>query len=263
MINSAIISLMGTSYDADAQLYFNQLSVQPSAAFKSAINTLVLTLKADGNWTTLDRLWIHAAEVQQHATISLVNPTSTAITEVNSPTWTANQGYTGNGSTQYLNTNFNTSSSGVNYTQNSNCIGIYSRNNTSEAKVDIGNQNATVISYVISRWTDNNQYHRANVTSGGFASAANTDSRGLFTSLRTNSTTIYGYKNGSQACTTTNTSGTLPNLNLFIGALNNNGTPDFYSTKQYALSFISSGAINQATFYTAIQTFATTRGFNV
>ncbi|MEO6305935.1 MAG: hypothetical protein ABIP51_22505, partial [Bacteroidia bacterium] len=36
-------------YDNDAQLYFNQLMVQPSVEYKHAINDLVLRLKADNN----------------------------------------------------------------------------------------------------------------------------------------------------------------------------------------------------------------------
>jgi hypothetical protein len=40
------------------------------------------------------------------------------MTAVNSPTWTANQGFTGNGTSSYIDTNFNPATQGVNYTLN-------------------------------------------------------------------------------------------------------------------------------------------------
>lgn len=261
MINSGIISLMG-AYDPDAVAYFNQLSTQPSADFKVAVNTLVKTLKADGNWTALDRLWIHATEIQQHATISLVNPTSTAITEVNSPTWTANQGYTGNGSNMYLNTNFTPSTQSTKSSQNNAHFSVYNVLSRTANTGAFGGNNATSVTAIFPRFTGNVFFGYVNDNHGavGYASAS---SQGLYSVRRISSTEIEYFKNGTSLGTESSNSVSLPSVNLFLLARNNNGSTVNYSNDRVAISLYGAGDINNASLYTAIQTFATTRGFNV
>jgi len=248
-------------YDPDAMLYFEQLTPQPSALYKEAINTLIKQLKSDGNWNKLDRLWNFATEYQQHATISIVTPTSTAITEVNSPTWVASLGYTGNGTTQYLDTGFNPSSGGM-YTQNNGSIGFYSRTNSDLASgVDMGCSYGASTITIFARNT-NTFYNRINAASS--TGVSNADSRGFFAGSRSSSTTQLGFKNGSQVSSGSQTSNALVNYNMYIMAYNyNGGGPANWTTRQYAMAFIGTGAIDQGTLYAAIQTFATTMGFNV
>jgi len=251
-----------TGFDPDALLYINQLSPTPSDAYKNAVNTLVQTLKTDGNWNELDRFWIHATEYQQNARISLVNPTSTAITEVSSPTWTANQGYTGNGTSMYLNTNYNTSTNSVKFTQNSGSIGVYNRTNVAENKEDMGNLSASTANTVrCKQTTDGTQVGALNQASG--ISIAVADARGLAASVRTGASAVALWKNGASITTNTNASLALPNYNIFVLCLNITGAPGNYSSKQIAMSFVGSGVVDQLKLYNAFQTFATTRGFNV
>jgi hypothetical protein len=250
-------------YDPDAQAYFNQLIPEPSVTYKNAVNTLVLQLKADGNWSELDRFWIHATEHQQNARISLVNPTSTAITEVNSPTWTAGQGYTGNGTTMYLNTNFNPSTSGVNYTLNSASLFSYSRTNLLQNSVDFGAIVGSNSSRIFPRFGPDRFYAPINENLS-FNGNVNTDSRGLFSGVRAGANSTYTYKNGVLGFSRlVSNPATIPAANIFTFCSNNAGIPSAFSSRQIACAGLGSGAINQATFYSAIQTFATTIGFNV
>jgi len=264
MLN-AVIGLMGGGFDPDAIAYFNQLTVQPSGAYKSAINTLVKQLKLDGNWQLLDRLWIHATEIQQHARVSLVNPSSTKITEVNSPTFTANQGYTGNGTNMYLNTNYSFLNSSVQFTQNLASIGIYSRTNLLTAnKIDFGA--TTDISggkdTFINPYSSGGSYFY-NVNGGVLLSgSANSNTLGMHSALRSASNLLIGYRNGIQQHSSAVSSQTMTSLNAFVLARNDLGSAAFFSNRQISLTFIG-GNVNQSTFYNAIQTFATTRGFNV
>ena len=81
-------------------------------------NRLMLGLKSSGAWAKLDLFYVLATNATS-ATDALVNwksgfPTGTLI---NSPTFTANQGFTGNGGNAYIDTNFDPTTSGVNYTQ--------------------------------------------------------------------------------------------------------------------------------------------------
>lgn len=249
-------------FDPDTILYINQLSPAPSNAYKIAINNLVISLKNHGVWNELDRLWIHATEAQQHARVSLVNPTSTVISESGTPTWTANQGYTGNGSSMYLNTNYNTLTSSVKFTQNSGSIGVYNRSNVSENRDDMGNLSASTANVVRSKQaTGGSQVGALNQASG--ISIAQADARGLCSTVRTGAAAISLWKNGVSITSNTNASLTVPSLNLFVLALNSVGSPINYSTKQIAMSYVGSGIVPTLSLYTDFQVFATTRGFNV
>jgi len=74
----------GNDYDVDQWLaqMTGGTPGRPSEMFIDSLNTFVATLKLNGIWTELDRLWIFATEQEQHAKVSLVNPTSTQITKV-------------------------------------------------------------------------------------------------------------------------------------------------------------------------------------
>jgi hypothetical protein len=59
------------------------------------VSNLIRGLKTDGVWSSLDRLWLFAAENSTQALTDLVARSSATAT--NSPTFTANQGFAGNG----------------------------------------------------------------------------------------------------------------------------------------------------------------------
>ena len=106
IINRRIV-LDGVTLLPETKSWLAVLPSRPSAQVINAVNTFIRTCIADGNWQLLDRFWLFAQDIQANAVYSIVNPTSTACTQVNSPTWTQYQGYTGNGSNMYLNTNLN------------------------------------------------------------------------------------------------------------------------------------------------------------
>jgi hypothetical protein len=97
----------------------------PDATLQGKQNTLVISLKSAGIWNKLDILKIYATNNSNMATLNWKAPASHQTTLVNSPTFTANQGFKGNASTSYLNTNFNPATSGVQYTLNNASRFIY------------------------------------------------------------------------------------------------------------------------------------------
>lgn len=256
-------------YDLSSMAYFNVLTTPLTISRKVAINNLVLQLKDSGDWNKFDRLWIHAAETQDQARVSLVNPTSAQITEVSSPSWMPNQGYTGNGSSSYLNTNFTPSTDAVNYTQNNACMGLYTRTNISSATnvemggFDAGNAHGNYLEI----WVSGSNVTLGNINSA-IASGANgpiTDSLALHTIARTGPTNHQLYKRGVAVGTTqlTTPSTGLSTVKQYILCYNANGTPTNLSTHQVAVSFFSSGGINQLSVYNAIQQFLTSFGAQV
>lgn len=257
--------------DADTVAWLAQLTTSfgtnPSAGFITALDTLIRGLKADGNWDPLDRFWIFAQEVQGYARVSIKNPSSTQITEVNTPTFTVNQGYTGNGTNRYLNTNFNYLTDSVNTLRNSITHGIYVTTNIAESKFDCGHASSGRDNVISSRHGDGKTYQSANSSSGA-ANVAVSNSLGLYMVERASSTGMTAYKNGSSVATLNNADNAFPNTVDVVFGYNSNPNSNTVvitalSSKRIAMRVIGSGAINAATFYSRFQTFATTIGFNV
>lgn len=261
-----LVGAGGPPWDPDAQAYFNQLVPQPSTSYKTAVNVLVRALKASGDWNRLDRLWIHATEAQQNARISLVNPTSTALTEVNSPTWTANQGYNGDAATSYLQTSYRPSVNAVHFAVNAASIFMYSRTNSDVNAIEIGVQDESGAnsngSFMNVRRNTNQTNFNINSGTASTLQAGPTNSLGLFIAERTAAGTQTIYKNAVQVATNTRASDALETRQFYLLARNSNGVPDGFSARQ--ISFSGMGTVlDKAAFYAALQAFATTRGFNV
>ena len=108
--------------DADYQAVLDYATTQgytlPSASQQLLQNQLVVDLKDAGVWSKLDIFYLFATDGDSDfASINWKDPNTFEITEVNSPTFTTNQGFSSDGASSYLNTNFNLSTSGTNYTQ--------------------------------------------------------------------------------------------------------------------------------------------------
>jgi hypothetical protein len=259
----------GAGYDADALLYFAQLTGTIPTSFKQAINTFIVTLKADGNWAELDRFWLHATPNQQNARISIVNPSSTPITEVNSPTFTPYSGYTSNGVNSYLNTNYNPNTQGVKYTLNNASGFAYSvQNIPDESGSILGNY--TPINFGIAIYprylglglkaalysnTDQLDYFTSTLVDPNYL--------GLYVGARTSNINTELFKNGLLIGSAILNSTLIPNNNMFVLCTNASNSPIFLTKCTISISGFGSGNINQATFYTAVQTLATSLGFNV
>lgn len=92
----------------------------PTTAQLQKFDAMVGELIAASMWTIMDRFWFPANNGSSNfGRINWMNPTTgTLLSLVNSPTWTSNIGYVGNGSSSYIDTQFNPATQGVNYTLN-------------------------------------------------------------------------------------------------------------------------------------------------
>jgi hypothetical protein len=249
------------AFSASATAYFNQVTSNGGSltnAEKTYINTFIGALGTD--FAEFDRLWIHGLSDSVAARTSLANPTSTMITAVNSPTFTASQGYNGNDVNSYLESNFNPSIGTNKYTRNSCSFGVYSLTNTNELAVDIGlyDGNFSQLRCRESGFT----YVNIN-DAGATQSITNSSSTSLFSAVRTSSTINNIYRAGSLLNTYNVSSSGLPNITYYMLARHNNyggGSSDF-SSRKISASFMGSGIINQANFYTAIQALGTSIGW--
>jgi hypothetical protein len=103
-----------------------RFSSQPDATREEHIDILVGSLKTAGVWTKLDALYILAAHDAQAAQQNWVADAFN-LTLANAPTFAVDQGYTGNGTTSYLETSFNpTTAVSPKFVQNDAHLGIWS-----------------------------------------------------------------------------------------------------------------------------------------
>ena len=248
---------MPTAYDAATTAWLANVS-SPAQETIYAVDAFFKQLRADGN-LLLDYFFLFAQDQQANARISLVNSGSFVVTEHNSPVWTTNLGYTGNGTNIYLSTNYTDSSSSVNYTLNSGMYGCYLRNVVGAgAKVNMGAYNGTTGTLLATNLTGGVIEGLINNNSSFSAGAVGT--QGLFSVVRTGSTTTNIYKNGTSVATNAGAATALVNYADYIMCFSSSGGATDYDTNQYTCAFKGSGAINMVTFNSAVNLLMTNLG---
>jgi hypothetical protein len=223
-----------------------------------SVDVFFKQLRADGN-LAIDYLFLFAQDQQANARISLFNPTLYNATEHNTPTWTANQGYTGNGSNMYLSLNFIDNTNGVNFASNNASMGCYLRQSVGTTnKINFGTY-AGNSTYISATFITGIFY--ANIQSSTYnSSIGSVGTQGLFTSVRTGSTATQQWVNGLQVKTGTDASTGLNNIQDYVLAGNNGGTPAYYDTNQNAMIYKGSGALKQNLLNSAINLLMTNLG---
>ena len=244
-----------------------------SPAQEGYVCTLVGSLKSHSLFSVQDRIWLHASENTQQATIDLVS--AAVATPVSAPTFAASQGYTFSGA-NYIDTGYAPFTNGTNFLRDSSSISTYVRtsrtstnNGTAIGMFDAGgNGNQGIIlplggSSLLSYDVNNSQF-TAQVTN----SPAN--AQGFYTATRTGASVQAVYKNSNSTALATNTTASiaLPNVSpptFYIGARNQNGTANLFSTDQIAVTVLGGGltGANAAQLQTDINAYMTSLGTNV
>lgn len=96
--------------EPETRLMLSSLLTEPSKSHTQLIDDTIYQLKQAGIWSKLDCLYLLAAPSTDVAAVNWVNPGQYNLKEVNSPTFTANQGYSGRVDAvtpPYLQTGFN------------------------------------------------------------------------------------------------------------------------------------------------------------
>lgn len=255
---------MGSAYDPDAQAFFNRVAAAGgtlSNTEKTAVNQLVLDMKSYGIWTSMKAIY---PMVGASAAACAQNLKSASFTGTFSSGWTfASTGVTPNGTSAYMDTNFNNQG---NWTSTSNgSMGFVSRTNPSAAlQCDMGS--GTILSganssTIYSRYSGDVFYSGLNCTTVA-PGDSNTSSIGFFVTSRLSSTAYTRYKRGSSTINRTNTDniGANPNTTIFLGAGNASGSASSYSNREFDFCFIGDGLTQTQVdnYWTALQTFNTT-----
>jgi hypothetical protein len=235
-----------------------------SAGLKSAYQGLLDGLTTDGLFngdgtsSYFDVLYIFATQDTATALLNLVSSSFTG-TAHGSPTFSANNGYTGadNSTTIYIDSGFNPTSGSPKYTQNSAHLSVWGRNDftTVSGGIAMGTSDNVIVSHIYPRFSDGVSYLRCNENGGVAAAVPN--SVGHYVASRTAATTFTGYKNASSLGTSAVASGALANENFFVLAYNDFGSPDQgYGGRVGAASLGAGLSATQVTnFYNRLVTF--------
>jgi hypothetical protein len=246
----------GGGNDADAQAFITASGISGTNA--TAINTLVIDLKAANIWTKMKCIYPFVGNTAstQKWNLKDARDLDAAYRLVFSGGFTFSAtGCQPNGTNAYANTFFQPS----NFTAYPNCsFGYYSRTNIDNGGTDIGANQLDIYSNLGAT-----AYVRT--ASGTFTTFSVTNSLGFVMGSRLNTATQKAYKNGVLKATTAQTAGTSFLFNIYIGATNSSGIASFFSNRQCAFAYLSDGLTDAEAlaFYNAVQTFNTTLGRQV
>ena len=225
---------------------FSQRNIE---AYDDLINALVY----DSLWPKIDIMYVLAAANEANAAQNLKSSSYT-LTASGSPTFAADQGYTGNGSSMYLDTNFNPATAGGNFSLNSQSNFAYSRTDAATIASFFGTLNAAPTIYMSPRSTDLLYIG----TSGGGYTTANTNAIGFYHSTRRGANDQEVYKNGASLTSNASGSTSLQSNNLAILRV---GTG--YSTGQCSFAGAGGGMTDAeaSKLYERFNAFKTAIGF--
>lgn len=243
-----------------------------STTVKNALTTMICGMVTDGLITgtlggtttcgaLFDVIHINAVDTQADALLNVCG-TSYSQTANNTPTFTADAGFNNKtiGASPFENMNFNASTTGGNYSQNSAhlsvCVIETGGGGTQYSLAAVNTGSLTGIN-IYPKFSDNNTYIRVNDSpeSNGIANAGNTT--GHWLGNRNGSATSQKYLNGTSIGTSTTGSTSLPNSDFYVGATSV-GVPE-YDGLTMAVSFGASLTSTQVSnFYSRLSTYMTT-----
>ena len=239
-------------FDPDAQAFITAAGIT-NPTQQGAINTLVVALKGYSIWTKMKAIYpVVGGSASSHA-VNLKTPGTFNLTF--SSGWThSSNGMHPNGTSAYADTNFSISGQ---MTASNAAFGIYSRTNDTTGLKVIGAYDGTNVSRMWINLTNGN----IQIADTGQISYTANPSTGFFMSRRDATNFNQSYKNGVSLGSVTNNFSVF-NRNFYLGATNDGGTPNYYSTHQLAFAFLGGNSAltntDAANLYTAVQAYQTT-----
>ncbi len=226
------------------------------------MQVLVAGLATDGVAAKLDRLWVFAQLTEALALVDII--ANATATTVGSPTFTANRGYTGNGTTSYIDSNYNPATAGVKYIRDSASVSVWSNTSRAPANTCVTGGTDAVGIMDLYNYLTNGGFTGlwVRVNGGGGIPLTNNTSQGFFTTNRSSPTGSEGYYNGASLGSIVDVSSVVANINYWICTFNQNGVPGGGSTDQVAAVAYGGSltAGEAASLYTRLRAYMDTVG---
>jgi len=252
----SFLQAQGPTYDADALAFFARVTAAGGSLTlteKSAVNTLVLSMKANSIWTPMKAIY---PMVGASAAACAQNLKSSSFTGTFTSGWTfASSGVTPNGTSAYMDTNLIPSS---NMSNSSASMGFADNvSNTQPSGIEIGVQSATDGMTI---WSNAFGVSNSRIARGADASSVAFTTGGRLYGSRTTATLQTLYRNGVSVATGVGAVTPLETVyTITLGGLNLSGTPNLFANGRYTFYFIGDGlsGTNITNLDSAIVTFNT------
>ena len=246
--------------DADVQAFFDRVTTAGgslSATEQTAVNTLVVQMKADGIWSKMKAVY---PMVGASAAACAQNLKSSSFTGTFTSGWTfASTGVTPNGTSAYMDTGLNVNNE---LSGDHSHLAVYSRslNSGSNDKYQIGCYSTSLASFYAIDLYGSTGYLGALGSTTTFNTASITNAQGFIGIKKETNNDQKSFRNSTILQTKTQTSTVKPNLNIWLGAVNLNSAGYGYSNLQLAFASIGDGLTDAelSDYYTAVQAFQTT-----
>ncbi len=231
----------------EVMVYYNSLTTPISTGRLTLIGETLVKLKTALNINSLDEaftfLYLLANETTEASYKNIVKR-SHDITAYGG-THTIDEGWAGNGTDAYLDTNFNPATDGGTvYQQNNASMCVYVSTDVVETKVDIGCRTSTNnYTAIISRLQDGTYTKTSSRLHTGLMPSisdivSTSVGQHLITRNGNTESDLFGYQDKTllQNNYLGNTNAP-PNANMYIGARNYSGTAELFSIRKYAYAF--------------------------
>jgi hypothetical protein len=238
-------SIEEAGFTPEFQTVYNSWTTKPSASVASAMDAMVQTIKGYNLWSPLDIFYVYAAHTNNNgeALTNWKTPGTFDGTIVNSPVFTAFEGFLGNGTNSYARTNWDPGTDAVNLALNDFVYGFYNRNSISDSGtyniygVDDNINDIRAFPHTAGLYAVRLHY------TGTVNSYSNTVTTGMFIDTGTAAATQASYRNGGAAKDTSAISltGIPSGYNLYVLCYNNAGGGASFTPGQVSVFFAGAG----------------------
>jgi hypothetical protein len=252
----------GSSYDPDAQTYFTAVEAAGgtlSPTVKAAYSTMIAGMKTDGVYSKALRMWPNLGGTLAGAAIDQITPASNSLTWYNSPTVDATVGVTFNGVNQYATTGFIPSTGFASATnwQAQVYVMVKSTGTLKSILAAIDTTSRALMLRAAAVSAGKSAGRGLNASRVATSTSGTLDNQSIAVS-RTSSTRLDIFVNGlSEAADTLADTGTLPNIELYYGSRNNNGSAEQFADGKFCFPIIAQNmtAADMLALHTRIATF--------
>lgn len=234
-----------TIMDADAIAFFERLTTPVTDRQELSFSKMVSHSKEAGVWPKLDVVQGYFLPSAQAARQNWKGNFANA-TAVGGPVHTPLQGYAGNGSSSYLNSNYNSGDGGAwQYQLNNAAYGYWTAttdagsNTVGGVRTSGGSNQCVPLLETDGRWRP-----RINQDTQGTSTGDTGSTVAHFGSRRTGSNSISALRNGAVFFNANTLSTGIPNLPWFTGAANTGGSPSSFTSRGIRLFWAGAGLTN-------------------
>lgn len=227
-----------------------RMSAAPPAGRAEAMYALIASLMTVGIWSKLDILYLMAAHHEQAARLNWISA-SYNLAAYNSPIFTANRGFKGDGSTAWLDVvGYNPSSTAGRFALNDASAGLWVLTPSAGTGMDLSG-----VVWMSRRNTGVDWHYRVNDGTSSFGQPG--DTPGFYAGDRPSSSTKRLFKNGAQIATHNVASSVLYNRLNILGQSGGNN-----SSAELAVVFAGASLTEtqHAALYAALSTYLLTIG---